>query len=116
MMTEQIDMYLSKIKLDKNYDLGDILRNMRMSDAFSQSEADFRRRSERKNLFLSKVIHQSVVEINEEGTVASHGSAVIPGFVAPSMPIQVMTDHPFPFFIRHNKTKSNLFFGKFCSP
>nr|2H4P_B Chain B, Heterochromatin-associated protein MENT [Gallus gallus]2H4Q_B Chain B, Heterochromatin-associated protein MENT [Gallus gallus] len=30
--------------------------------------------------------------------------------------LKFKVDHPFHFFIRHNKSKTILFFGRFCCP
>lgn len=111
-----VKLHLPKFKLEESYDLKSALSSMGMSDAFSQSKADFSGMSPEKNLFLSNVFHKSFVEINEEGTEAAAGSASEVGFRIKLPSIEFSADHPFLFFIRHNKTNSILFYGRFCSP
>ncbi|XP_036273339.1 serpin B10 [Pipistrellus kuhlii] len=111
-----VKLHLPKFKLEESYDLKSALSSMGMSDAFSQNRADFSGMSPEKNLFLSNVFHKSFVEINEEGTEAAAGSGSEVGFRIRLPSIEFSADHPFLFFIRHNKTNSILFYGRFCSP
>ncbi|XP_008065456.1 serpin B10 [Carlito syrichta] len=112
----EVQLQLPKFKLEESYDLKSTLSSMGMSDAFSQSKADFSGMSSEKNLFLSNVFHKAFVEINEQGTkaAAGTGSDISLRIRVPSIEFNV--DHPFLFFIRHNKTNSILFCGRFCSP
>lgn len=89
---------------------------MGMTDAFSQSKADFSNMSSDRNLFLSNVFHKTFVEINEEGTEAAAGTGSEVDLRIKTPSIEFNVDHPFLFFIRHNKTDSILFYGRFCSP
>ncbi|ERE73769.1 serpin B10 isoform X3 [Cricetulus griseus] len=116
MDTLEVQLYLPKFKLEESYDLKPALSSMGMTDAFSQGEADFSNMSSERNLFLSNVFHKTFVEINEEGTeaAAGTGSEVSVRIKTPS--IEFNADHPFLFFIRHNKTNTILFYGRFCSP
>ncbi|XP_027724948.1 serpin B10-like [Vombatus ursinus] len=111
-----VQLYLPRFKLEESYDLKSTLSSMGMSDAFSTNHADFSGMTERKNLFLSEVFHKSFVEVNEEGTEAAASTADEFSWRMkfPSMTFNV--DHPFLFFIKHNKTNSILFYGRVCSP
>ncbi|XP_075388771.1 serpin B10-like [Tenrec ecaudatus] len=111
-----VQLHLPKFKLEESYDLKSVLSSMGMSDAFSQSKADFSAMSLERNLFLSNVFHKSFVEINEKGTeaAAASGSEVSVRIRLPSLEVNV--DRPFLFMIIHNKTNSILFYGRFASP
>ncbi|XP_006025019.1 heterochromatin-associated protein MENT-like isoform X1 [Alligator sinensis] len=112
----EVEMYLPRIQLEEGYDLKLTLSSMGMPDAFSPGQADFTGLSVKKDLFLSKIFHKSFVEVNEEGTEAAAATGIVIAERAHLKAIKFKADHPFLFFIRHNKTKSILFFGKFCSP
>ncbi|XP_077209580.1 serpin B10-like [Paroedura picta] len=111
-----VEVHLPKIKLMENYDLKTTLRSMGMTDAFSQNQADFTGMSAKNDLYLSEVYHKAFIEINEEGTEASAATAAVVTTRTSQEPLVFKANHPFVFFIRHNKTKSILFFGRFCTP
>nr|XP_002199431.4 heterochromatin-associated protein MENT [Taeniopygia guttata] len=116
-MTETlVDLHLPKFKLEETYDLSDNLFRMGMHSAFN-SNADFSGMTENA-IAISKVFHKSFVAVDEKGTEAAAATAVI--IEMKSSPVshvlKFRVDHPFYFFIRHNKSKSILFFGRFCSP
>lgn len=112
----EVKLHLPKFKLEESYDLKSALSGMGMSDAFSQGKADFSGMSAGRNLFLSNVFHKSFVEINEQGTEAAAGTGSEVGFRTRLPTIEFNADHPFLFFIKHNKTNTILFYGRFCSP
>ncbi|XP_036889536.1 serpin B6-like, partial [Sturnira hondurensis] len=68
---EEVDVSLPRFKLEENYDLEDVLRSLGITDAFEPATADFSGMSPARDLFLSKVVHKSFVEVNEEGTEAA---------------------------------------------
>ncbi|XP_023775555.1 heterochromatin-associated protein MENT-like [Cyanistes caeruleus] len=116
-MTETlVDLYLPKFKMEERYDLSDNLIRMGMRSAFSN--ADFSGMTERDKVMISKVVHKSFVAVDEKGTEAAAATAVIVELTSAyvSHVLKFRVDHPFYFFIRHNKSKSILFFGRFCSP
>ncbi|XP_061851384.1 heterochromatin-associated protein MENT isoform X2 [Colius striatus] len=115
MMKAEVDLYLPKLKLEENYDLKSTLSSMGIQSAFDPVQADFTGMSVRKDLFISKVIHKAFVEVNEEGTEAAAATgALVMKSKAPKVTFKA--DHPFLFFIRHNKSQTILFFGRLCSP
>ncbi|NWQ82424.1 SPB10 protein, partial [Columbina picui] len=112
-----VDLHLPKFKMVETYDLGDNLIRMGMRTAFS-SNADFSGMVEKGDVAISKVFHKSFVAVDEKGTEAAAATAVV--ISVTSAPInrvlEFKIDHPFYFFIRHNASKSILFFGRCCSP
>ncbi|NXJ07551.1 SPB10 protein, partial [Odontophorus gujanensis] len=115
MMKVKVELYLPKLKMEENYDLKSALSNMGIRSAFDPAQADFTRMSAKKDLFISKVIHKAFVEVNEEGTEAAAATGVLV-MRSRTPTVTFKADHPFLFFIRHNKSKTILFFGRFCSP
>nr|XP_060630711.1 serpin B10-like [Anolis sagrei ordinatus] len=112
----EANVYLPKAQLEDLYELKSALSSMGVIDAFSSGQADFTGMSEKKRLALSQVFHKCFVDINEEGTEAAASSAASIDGRSDHGAILFAADHPFLFFIRHNKTKSILFFGRFCHP
>ncbi|XP_078018881.1 leukocyte elastase inhibitor-like [Epinephelus lanceolatus] len=114
MRKTDVKVGLPRFKLEETYDMKNILVNMGMVDAFDVRKSDFSGLSTANNLVLSKVVHKSFVDVNEEGTEAAASTGAI--ITARSLPSMFVADHPFLFFIRHNPTNSILFAGRYCSP
>ncbi|XP_075826068.1 serpin B6-like isoform X4 [Microtus pennsylvanicus] len=109
---EEVEVFLPRFKLEENYDMEDFLCKLGMTDAF-EDRADFSGISSKQGLSLSKVVHKSFVEVNEEGTEAAAATSSV---VYKCMPPYFCADHPFLFFIQHCKTRGIVFCGRFSSP
>ncbi|KAK2113197.1 Serpin B6 [Saguinus oedipus] len=112
---EEVEVFLPRFKLEESYDMERVLRNLGMTDAFEVGKADFSGMS-KTDLFLSKVVHKSFVEVNEEGTEAAAATAAIMMLRCARFTPRFCADHPFLFFIQHSKTNGILFCGRFSSP
>ncbi|XP_037061727.1 serpin B6 isoform X1 [Peromyscus leucopus] len=112
---EEVEVFLPRFKLEENYDMKEFLCKLGMTDAFD-NRADFSGISSKENLFLSKVVHKSFVEVNEEGTEAAAATAAIMMLRCMRFTPRFCADHPFLFFIQHVKTNGILFCGRFSSP
>ncbi|XP_077348216.1 serpin B6-like isoform X2 [Lithobates pipiens] len=110
----KVELFLPKFKLENFFDLKPVLGSLGMTDAFDFKRCDLSGMSEDRELFLSKVVHKSFVEVNEEGTEAAAATGVAVA-VNCSVP-RFVCDHPFLFFIVHKQSCSILFFGRFTSP
>ncbi|XP_048858905.1 leukocyte elastase inhibitor-like isoform X3 [Brienomyrus brachyistius] len=111
-----IDLYLPKFKLEDSYDLKEALAHLGMTDAFDEKLADLTGINREGGLFISAAVHKSFIDVNEEGTEAAAATGI---FIMSKRLIHgkyFMADHPFLFFIRHNTSKTILFFGRFSSP
>ncbi|KFU92068.1 Serpin B6 [Chaetura pelagica] len=112
----EVKVSLPRFKLEEDYDLKPLLSSMGMPDAFDLAKADFSGMSAGSELVLSQVVHKSFVEVNEEGTEAAAATGAVMMLRCAMITPEFTADHPFLFFIRHNKTSSILFCGRFCSP
>ncbi|KAB1256283.1 Serpin B11 [Camelus dromedarius] len=116
LVEQEVEVHLPRFKLDVKYELNSLLKSLGMTDIFSQVKADLSGISPTEGLFVTKVIHKSYVDVNEEGTEAAAATGVV--VVVKRLPIraQFMANHPFLFFIRHIQTNTILFCGKLASP
>jgi len=115
---EKVKVAFPKFKFNARYMLADTLQEMGMREAFSGG-ADFSGITGSKGLFISKVIHQAFVEVDEEGTEAAAATAITMTKSIMSEPKEekVFTaDHPFIFVIYDKATSSILFIGKVEDP
>lgn len=115
---EKVQVTMPKFKFDYEREMGPDLIDMGLGIAFSPAEADFSDISEIP-LFISRVIHKTYIDVNEEGTEAAAVTAIVfevtsvgPG----SGPIIVRFDHPFLFAITEKSSSSIVFIGKMMEP
>nr|XP_021484299.1 leukocyte elastase inhibitor A-like [Meriones unguiculatus] len=115
---ETIDVHvkLPRFKLEESYTLNSNLGSLGVQDLFTSSKADLSGMSGSRDLFISKIVHKSFVEVNEEGTEAAAATGGIATFCMLLPEEEFTVDHPFLFFIRHNPTANLLFLGRVCSP
>lgn len=116
---QKVILTLPRFKMTQQFRLADTLRNMGMVQAFD-ARADFTGMTEKRELFLSAVIHKAFVDVNEEGTEAAAATAVIAtramATMRPVPPIVFRADHPFVFLIRDNRSGAILFMGRVTNP
>ena len=86
-----------------------------MNQAFDASVADLSAINGRRDLFVSDVLHQATIAVDEMGTEASAATAVV--IRTQSAVLNPLTvDRPFLFFIRHEATGAILFQGRVLDP
>jgi serpin B len=116
---KKVEVSLPRFKVAGRSDLGKTLSAMGMPLAFDRQRADFRGATDHvPGWFIAKVIHEALVEVNEEGTEAAAATAVVKGTksAAPEPPARFNADHPFVFLIRDNRSGSILFMGRLVNP
>jgi len=112
-----VRVYFPKFVMETKYFLPRTLSEMGMPWAFT-SAADFSGMDGSRDLFITDVIHQAFVEVNEEGTEAAAATAVIMGkgvAMVDDVPV-FRADHPFIFFIQERETGNILFMGRVSDP
>ncbi|MCF7907204.1 serpin family protein [Patescibacteria group bacterium] len=115
---QRVKVYLPKFKFETKYFMKKDLSDLGMSSAFSNL-ADFSGMTGEKDLFISEVIHQAFVDVNEEGTEAAAATAVVMELLSagPGSKIPVFrADHPFIFMIQQKDSGNILFLGRVMNP
>jgi len=117
--TSTFEVYLPKFKIEYKILLNDVLSAMGMEQSFG-ANADFSDLFvEDLDLYISRVLHQSFLEVDEEGTEAAAATVVeiMETSIDPNAkPFVLYIDHPFAFFIREKHSKTILFSGKLLDP
>ena len=113
---QEVNVFLPKFKFEAEYQLKDLLIGMGIVDAFALPPADFSGISGYKDLYITKVIHKAIIEVNEEGSEAAAATAVVVGTKSFIVKPEFKADRPFLFLIRHNATGSILFLGRVMNP
>ncbi len=111
-VSEMDDVILGIPKFKMEYgikELNESLKALGMEEAFSKS-ADFS--GIREDVYISRVIHKAVIEVNEEGSEAAAATIVeVTESAAPEY-VEFIADRPFLFVIADDETGTILFMGK----
>ncbi|MEN8156939.1 MAG: serpin family protein, partial [Bacteroidota bacterium] len=113
-----VDITLPKFKYDYKKLLNNPLINLGLGVAFSES-ADFTRITPPGDIFISRVIHQTFIDVQEEGTEAAAATIVEMRELSSNGggdPIPFKADRPFLYLIKENSTGAILFMGKVGRP
>jgi serpin B len=108
---------LPKFQFESEFGLRDQLMALGMKDAFDADAADFSGMTEKRDLYISAVIHKAFVAVDEKGTEAAAATAVIMEAASARMSDVTLTiDRPFIFLIRDIPTGQILFVGRVLNP
>jgi serpin B len=118
MESRMVDLALPKFDYSSLYEnMGQTLQTMGIKDAFTSSAADFSGITKSGKIWIDRVIHQTFILVNEKGTEAAAATAItMVGSPPPPPPATFIVDHPFIYFIRHQKTGVILFMGRVLNP
>ncbi len=113
---ELVHAYLPKFSIEYDTNLAKVLPELGMGTAFNEKIADFSNMASLQdgNLYISSVIHKTMMEVDQVGTVAAAVTAVtMAEGRALEEPIvkEVRLDRPFVYMIIDNETSLPLFMG-----
>lgn len=116
---KKIEIYLPKFKATSELDLKAVLESAGCESMFNPTTTDFVGTMSEVPIYVSKVIHKAVVEVDEEGTVAAAATATMMLLGCARMPVPdpiIRFDRPFHFHIVARKTGVILFSGSISDP
>jgi serpin B len=112
----QLHVELPKFKFSYKTLLNNSLSQLGMGVAFSDF-ADFSKIANGRGLAISRVLHNTFVAVDEEGTEAAAVTAVEFGLTSAGPQIaSFIVNRPFLFFIKEKSTGAILFMGKVINP
>jgi Serine protease inhibitor len=112
-----VQLWLPKFGIETKTDLATVLAAMGMPLAFDPVAADFSGMTAQDQLYISAVIHQANIDVDEKGTTAAAATAVVMrAGAAPGSPVSLHVDKPFLFALRDVKTGAVLFLGRVVEP
>jgi serpin B len=117
MKSSYVNLTMPRFKIESEFGLKQVLSDMGMPEAFSETEADFSGMNGDTDLHISDVVHKSFVAVDEAGTEAAAATGVIVGTTSmPSDIKDVTMDRPFIFLIQDDATGTILFLGRVLNP
>lgn len=119
--TTNFILKMPKFKMEyKIENLKEELQNLDLVKPFVPSPLNFSKLfvNPTAPMVISRVIHEAVIEVNEEGTEAAAATivAIETTSSGPSQPRVFSLDKPFVFFIQENSSGAILFVGKLGNP
>ncbi len=115
----ELKIHMPKFKFEYSALLNDALKNLGLGIAFGDYADLSLMVEESADLFLSRVLHKTFVDVNEKGTEAAAVTAVEVSFtsVGPGdNVIPFIVDKPFLFAIREKTSNALVFMGKVGRP
>ena len=110
-----IKMSMPKFKIEYETSLNEMMMNMGITTAFDTQNADFTKMFDKGNMWFTKTIHKTFINVDEKGTEAAAVTAIgMAGSSLPPEPIELKFNKPFCFAIRDNTSGETLFMGRFA--
>ncbi|KAG0716530.1 Serpin B8 [Chionoecetes opilio] len=113
MTSLQMRVWLPRMRLTFKTSLRKALTNLRMDSIFKPAAADFSRLSS-EQVWVNDVVHETVIEVTEEGTRAA--AATGSDFNRMGTSRVFIVDRPAIFFIRDEESGVPLFWGRLVKP
>ncbi|WP_373496990.1 serpin family protein [Aquiflexum sp.] len=116
------EMIVEMPKFKMEYKLENLkqhLMDLGLKKAFEPSPKNFTKLFENPlmDMYISRIIHQAMIEVDEKGTEAAAATVVEIGVTSmPVTPTFIRLDKPFLFFIKEKHSGTILFMGKMENP
>jgi serpin B len=119
----EVNVFFPRFTIRSHLKVTSILKSIGMAEAFTNGDFSGilrhkRDNAKKTNLSMGQVLHQTLIDVNEEGTEAASATFVgpAPSIFSFSRPRVFRADHPFMFIIYHKATRCILFMGRVTNP
>jgi serine protease inhibitor len=109
----KVEVSLPRFKLSSRRHLKQPLSKLGMARAFDPAAAEFGAMARAGGIWIDDVVHQAVLEVDEEGTTAAAATATT---MAKSAAARFVADRPFLFAVEDSEAKAILFLGVVRDP
>ncbi|XP_077872187.1 serpin E3 isoform X2 [Ictidomys tridecemlineatus] len=110
----RMDIFLPRFRIQNQFDLKSILSAWGVTDLFDPLKANLKGISGQDGIYVSEAIHKAKLEVSEEGTKASAGTALL--LLKRSRIPVFKADRPFIFFLREPSTGFVFSIGRVSNP
>jgi serine protease inhibitor len=116
LLPSKVQLNFPRFKMTYETSMNSLLSSMGMADAFNSNIANFTGINALGGLYISEVKHKTMVEVNEEGTVAAAVTSVGISLTSVQVPLVIKVNKPFVFVISEKSTGAILFTGRIMDP
>lgn len=115
-----VNVSMPRFKITFSDNLNETLKDLGITDAFSQAKANFSEMIKQGSMWISRVVQKTYMDVNEEGTEAAAVTAVL--MAARAMPmrpepiVEFKVDRPFIVALVDNQSNEILFLGTIARP
>lgn len=131
---QRLTVVIPKFIMETSLRLGDVLKQMGITDLFDPAKADLSGITGDKSLYVNQAFQKAFIQVNEEGTEASAATGgqfvyqkndlfinmnllfLVALVSARRLPQMFVANHPFVFLIRDDRTGAIPFIGRFVTP
>ena len=121
--SDVVQTAIPKFEAESDFELSEVLRDMGMDKVFDDTLANFSGLGtyESRNIYISRVLHKTSIQVAEQGTKAGAATAVeiayATGAYGPAEePTTVYLDRPFVYMIVEKQSGMPLFMGTCMEP
>ncbi|XP_049285894.1 serine protease inhibitor 77Ba [Anopheles funestus] len=111
---DEVEVHLPKFEFNSDYNLIPILNQMGIKEAFDSGLANFGKISDLNAIYISSVIQQTKIVVNEEGTMTAAVTTAV--FANKATPPRFLANRPFGFMIVNRQLRTILFAGQVKRP
>ncbi|XP_069752823.1 glia-derived nexin [Narcine bancroftii] len=115
MSGKMLDISIPRFTAETETNMEKILAGLGITDMF-EVKANFRKIHRSGQLYVSKVLQKAKIEVNEDGTKASAGTAAVLMLKSLRIIPPFTVNRPFLYIVRHNITGTILFIGQVSKP
>jgi serpin B len=114
----RLQLSMPRFRVTAEFSLQPVLERLGIVQAFDCAHADFSGITTAVQLFISAVLHQAYIDVDERGTEAAAATAVIMRTLSMPAPprLEVTVDRPFLFAITDTDNGVPLFLGQVTNP
>jgi serpin B len=117
--SKQVDLLLPRFRAETSAALNGPLRGLGIVTAFDPESADFSGITRARPIWIDQVVHQAVLDVDEEGFEGAAATAVVMRLAAAfdsgrAVPFHV--DRPFLLLVRHQDTGALYFMAQVTEP
>lgn len=116
--SQKVNLVMPKFKLEDRLELNSLLKELGLVNPFTP-KADFSGMTGQKDLYISKAVHKTFIQVDEQGTEAAAATGISMNLTAireTEKPYDFIVNRPFVFCIIDKTTQSILFLGRIIQP